>query len=68
MAKNEPARVKATMFAPVKAGTRNSVRSSIGRLCRRSTITNVMIRMAEPARQQTISVDPHPFSFPCTSA
>ena len=68
MAKNDPDRVNATMFAPAKAGRRKSVRSSIGRLWRCSTTTNATIRTAAAARQATISAEPQPFSLPWTSA
>ena len=45
---------KATMFAPANAGLRNSVRSSIGRSCARSTSTKAISSTAEPISSATI--------------
>jgi len=55
---------KATMLAPAKAGFANSVRSSIGRAWRRSTITKSTIRTSEATRKPTMRDEPQPFSLP----
>src|SRR6202453_6706 len=68
IAKNELDSVNATMLARLNAGQRNSDRSSIGRLWRSSTITNATSSATAAASSATISVEPQPFSLPCTSA
>ena len=56
------------MLAPVKAGRRNSVRSSIGRRWRCSTTRNSTSSTAAPIRNARILVEPQPFSLPWMSA
>ena len=58
----------ATMFAPANAGRRNSARSSIGLLWARSSDHERDDQHRRGDEQPTISVEPQPFSLPCTSA
>ena len=57
---------KATIETPTKVGLRKSVRSSIGRFCRRSTSTKITSNTAAPTSSPTICALPQPSLLPRT--
>ena len=60
--------VKPSIVAPVKAGLRNSERSSSGSAARCSATTNSTSSSAEAAKQPTMRALPQPSSLPRISA